>query len=259
MKHLALVLAFLTPYLGVAQPAVFRGRVLVDSSERPVSGATVALEALRLQATSDSLGNVVIFGIQPGVHVLTVRRPGFSPLTAQVAFTAGATVEADLLVTQTTAQPLPEVTIETRPVVRGKMAEFEERRTAGLGRFLTQEQLMKSASSSFVDVLRSVMAIELIRSPTGEVYAAAGRMSVPGCALCGPARSANNTTSCFVAVVLDGTMVYGGGGPNEPKYDLNWINPGTLAGVEYYVGPASIPVRYNATRNTCGLLMLWTK
>ena len=66
--------------------------------------------------------------------------------------------------------------------------------------------------------------------------------------------------------MLDGAFVYGGGasvnpgeGKSEPLFNINSVDPSTLAGVEYYVGPASMPVKYNGTRSTCGLLVLWTK
>ena len=76
---------------------------------------------------------------------------------------------------------------------------------------------------------------------------------------------------CYAAVVLDGAFVYGagdgydppgGGNPGskgERKFNLNAIDPSMLAAIEYYAGPASIPVKYNGTRSTCGLLILWTK
>jgi hypothetical protein len=259
MRRLALALAFCAAQSARAQTATFRGRVLSDSTERPVAGATVALDALRLQAVSDSLGDVVITGITPGTHLLEVRRIGFTPISSRVTFTAGATVEADLLIAAITAQPMPEVLVATRPVARGKMAEFEERRSAGVGRFLTQAELESRSFSTMANTLRALPGMSLVSAPGGAWYAAAGRLSLPGCALCGAGRSARESKACLLAVMIDGQTVYGTGDPNEPKFDVNVIDPRTLAGVEFYVGPASIPARYNATRSTCGLLMLWTK
>jgi hypothetical protein len=64
---------------------------------------------------------------------------------------------------------------------------------------------------------------------------------------------------CYAAVVLDGILVYGAGGEKEPMFNLNQIPPSNIAGVEYYVGAATIPAKWNATRTTCGLLAIWTK
>lgn len=259
MRWFALAFVLCVADTAAAQSATFRGRVLTDSTERPVAGATVALDALQLQAVSDSIGNVVIVGITPGTHLLVVRRIGFTPISSRITFSAGATVEADLLLAAITAQPMPEVVVATRPVVRGKMAEFEERRAEGHGRFLTLDDLERRSFSTMANTLRVLPGMSLVSGPGGAAYAAAGRLSQPGCALCTTAKSARGSSACFVAVALDGNMVYGSADPNEPKFDLNIIDPRTLSGVEFYVGPASIPTRYNATRSTCGLLMLWTK
>jgi hypothetical protein len=82
-----------------------------------------------------------------------------------------------------------------------------------------------------------------------------GRMQVPGGAM---ANGGNKPGDCPAAIVLDGIFVYQGDASERP-FDINSLAPGILAGIEYYASAASMPARYNGTRNTCGLMILWTK
>ena len=58
--------------------------------------------------------------------------------------------------------------------------------------------------------------------------------------------------------MLDGATIFHGA-PGEVPLNINEIDTSQLAGVEYYSSAAEIPAEYNATRATCGLLVLWTK
>jgi hypothetical protein len=63
---------------------------------------------------------------------------------------------------------------------------------------------------------------------------------------------------CYSAVVLDGIFVYQGL-PGESLWDFNSMQTREIAGIEYYSGGSTMPVKYNGTRNTCGLVVIWTK
>jgi hypothetical protein len=156
----------------------------------------------------------------------------------------------------TAAQALPDVKVETKAVIHGKLGEFEERRLAGNGgRFLTQADLEKRPFSQLADALRQLPGIGIAKSPKGSgQIVTAGRASLPAGAISG-----GKAVACPSAVVLDGIMVFGAGEAGEPPFDINQVNPNHLAGIEYYVGPASMPIKYNGMRHTCGLLVLWTK
>lgn len=271
-RRIATIIGLVFPLAATAQ-ATRRGRVLTDSTELPIAGVVVAIEELKISAMSNSLGDFVIRGIKPGQHTVTARRIGFGPLATRVVFAAGADVEADLLLTPTTAQSLPDVTVETKAAPRGKLIEFDERRLAGAGgRFLTQADLEKRPFATLTDALRQLPGIGFKRGTGAErgSFAVAGRSSLPVCAFCGGPKANGAMLPCNAAVILDGTFVNCAGaegavsGSNtrsesEPKFDINSINPSALAGIEYYAGPATIPVKYNGTRSTCGLLVLWTK
>ena len=61
--------------------------------------------------------------------------------------------------------------------------------------------------------------------------------------------------------MADGATVFEGHGAGfavEP-FNVNSIPPGEIAGIEYYAGAATLPAELNSTRNTCGLLVIWTR
>ena len=59
-------------------------------------------------------------------------------------------------------------------------------------------------------------------------------------------------------MVVNGIFVYRGE-PDELLFDLNQLSPTDVLAVEVYNGGASMPAEYNATRSTCGLLVIWTR
>lgn len=65
---------------------------------------------------------------------------------------------------------------------------------------------------------------------------------------------------CFVTILVDGVMRWQGPpSTTNPPFDLNTINVSELAGAEFYAGGAALPVQYNATGTSCGVLLLWTR
>ena len=49
------------------------------------------------------------------------------------------------------------------------------------------------------------------------------------------------------------------GNQGEPPFDINSIGPNSIAATEYYPSAASMPAKYNGTRGTCGLMIIWTR
>ena len=259
-SYVAMIVMAFAPASMLAQAATFRGKVLTDSADRPIPGVVVAIEELKIRATTDSTGAFILPNIKPGAYIVTARKIGFGPLATRVRFAPSQDMDADLLLTPNVTA-LPDVTVKGKADLRGKLAEFEERRLSGNGgRFLTQADFERHAFATFTESLRELPGIDFTSDPRfpAERYAVAGRMATGACAMCGGGGSGPPPV-CMAAVVIDGAMVYGQGGLAEPKFNLNTIDPTTIAGVEYYAGAASIPTKYNGTRSTCGLLVIWTK
>jgi hypothetical protein len=180
-------------------------------------------------------------------------------------------------------QPLPTVpvTAEAELVRSAKLREFDRRRTNGLGRFLTEADLVRDQYRKLSDVLRKLPGITFARaksvpgvSPLAE-FAVSSRGSATF-NLVSPIFGKN----CPIAIWLDGVPVYrgldrataprafGSGTPpppstpgriDEPPFDINGIMTQHIAAIEFYAGPATMPPELNATQGTCGALVIWTK
>jgi hypothetical protein len=249
------VLALIVPFALSAQAASLRGRILTDSTERPIPGVVVAISDLKIQATSDSLGNFVLPGIKAGAYIVSAKKIGFGALATRVRFGARDAVEADFLMTPN-VQALPDVNIETKAPVRALLQEFEARRTAGAGgRFLTQADIDKRAYSTTSDILRTSLPGAELRRSGREVYVIGGRMQLQAGAL---TLGGNAPGDCPAAIVLDGIFVFQGNQGERP-FDINSLPPAMIAGIEYYASAASMPAKYNGTRGTCGLMLIWTR
>ena len=163
-------------------------------------------------------------------------------------------------------QPAPAevagVTVSARAPDR-RLVTFEAHRQAKLGgSFLTADQLAKQTGRTLADVLAPTLGADLVRGRSGAAFFATRRgydsiNLLPRVSAADRGRGAAAGT-CYAAVVLGGIVVYRGE-PDEPLFDLNQLAPAAVLAVEVYNGGASMPAEYNATRSTCGLLVIWTK
>lgn len=249
-RHL-LTLATLALIVAAAQPApaqrpgtaLLIGRVTVDSTQQVVPGAEVLIPSLSLRALTDSLGRFRIEGVSPGRRGLRVNKIGYAPLRTAVEFSSGDTVEMEIGISGS-ADALAAVEIIARQNASRALLDFERRRASGTGEFLTADELTRRGRGRLSEALRTLGGVNVMSGNSGGTY------------LVG-ARSARGST-CFTAVMLDGSWVYDGDRHQSP-FDVNSINPGDIAAIEYYRGLSNTPVELQGTRNSCGVLVIWTK
>jgi hypothetical protein len=64
-------------------------------------------------------------------------------------------------------------------------------------------------------------------------------------------RTLRSGGSCPVGFIIDGVRVY--------DFQLNDLSAHDVAAVEWYAGPAQVPVQFDVNTNTCGLMIIWIK
>ena len=238
------------------------GKVLHDENERPIAGAEVSISGALLKATTDSAGAFRLTAVPAGKQIVWVRKIGFNPVSAVLTFVAGETIDSDFLLAPSTTR-LPEVEVRADAPVAPKLAEFEERRKAGFGHFLTGPTLEKMEGRRLSEVLATIPGPSILRGTTNAAWVVGGRGPVSllrngGAITEMDRRKGANPGLCYSAVVLDGIYVYQGH-DGETLFDINSIQSAEIAGIEVYASTATIPVKYNGTRSTCGLVVIWTK
>lgn len=208
-----------------------------DPDGEALAGAVVAVGPRSVSTHSD--GRFRMAGLPAGAVVVTVKRLGYQMRTfPAIVESDAAQVKSIDVVLHPVPTGLTPVTVQARRDARElQLTGFYDRQRAGIGRFITRDQIEKRRASSFMELLRSM---------------------VPGMQLTGTGRTPNRTVQlrnrpCAPLVVLDGFPMYGAG------FDLTSVNPVTVLGVEIYSGPATVPAKFRSFKNGegCGVIAIW--
>ena len=253
---------FLPSALSSQAFATLKGKVINDLTDAPIPGAEIVVSEFALGVVTDSAGNFLLPRVPAGRRIVLVRKFGFNPISEVVPFAASETVEREFTLIQAVTR-LSTVEVKGRAAVTGKLAEFDERRRAGSGgHFITDSILVKNQDRRMAEIFAMVPGAHVVQGLGDAAWVGTSRgpssltRGRSGLSEMDRRRGASGAI-CYAAVVLDGAFVYQGLG--EQLWDINSISPGSIAGIEYYADGATIPVKYNGTRNTCGLVVIWTK
>lgn len=249
------------PRLVAQRTGVLTGIVRSASSSVPVALAEVSIDRTGLVGLTDTGGRFSVDGIPAGRHTILVRRLGFALLSTPINFAAGDTLDAEFGLS-VVATRLPEVEITARDPMKLKPTGFERRRAAGFGHFLGPDAFKNADARLTADLLRQLPGTRLVNAATSSAsWLAAGR-TTRGSPLWSAdrfdRRRGATDSNCYASVYLDGMPVFSAL-PNELLFDVNSVPPNTIAAVEFYAGPAQAPPEYPEQRNTCGVLVLWTR
>jgi hypothetical protein len=246
--------------------ADFSGHVFLRSGQ-PVAGVDVSLPALSKSTVTNDSGAFRFSDIPVGQHEMRVRKIGFQESIEHVTVSAGGTSQYRVVLQP--VQTLTPVTVEADPV----MADFEENRKIGLGRFMTRSELEKVEHRKLGEVIEAVGAKVSRSGPFAWLGSTRGPIRSlnqgikPKCStLEGRPVSPRDSQSarnpgcgqCWAQVWIDGRAVYSGEeGGVVP--DLNAILPQSIEAIEYYKGPASTPMKYSKLNSQCGVLVIHTR
>ena len=227
-----------------AQSALI-GTVMVAKTERPLADVEVVIASLKLSARTDSIGDFEIQGVPAGKYEVTIRFPGYEPLTALLLFAKSRPVESDFLLTPIGTE-LAKVNVKAKVSLReAALADFESRRHFGLGKFITAD-VFDSAGGRLVSNVLTQKIPGLLSEGNGSSsrYLATMRMGH------------DPKNPCYVQVIVNGMVRYLHN--RGPEFDINSIVTDQILGVEFYT-VSQTPSRFNTTGAECGTLLVWTK
>jgi hypothetical protein len=227
--------------------ASLTGIVSVDTTGGPVANAQVTLEDLALTARTNVKGAFRFDELPAGEHRLRVRAIGYAPFDATLTLAAGQ--QANRRVTLGRVPALDEIVVNAERR-NPRMRDFEETKRLGLGHFFTSDDIERQRPAVLAQLLSSTNGLYVIRTK-GRAYVVANRgaKSLTG-RPCGPDRLAD--------VYIDDVRMYSGKA-GEERVDINTIDPGSIAGIEFYASSAQAPARYQNLNSVCGVLVIWTK
>jgi Carboxypeptidase regulatory-like domain/TonB-dependent Receptor Plug Domain len=258
---LALCASLLAAPVMAQATGALSGRVVDDRTNQPVAGVEVSIPVIARTVMTDSSGVFAMRELAPMRYEVLLRKIGFQPTSATITVTATDGTEQVLRLVPA-ATELSKVLVVSSAANR-RLASFEEhRRSAMGGSFLTAEDLEKEKGRALVDVLQRVGGADIVRIGSGSAYFATRRgydsfMNMPSVSAGDRMRGAPPGL-CYAAVVLNNVFVYRGQNGDE-LFDLNTLAPTDILAIEIYKGGATMPLEYNTTRKTCGLLVIFTK
>jgi Carboxypeptidase regulatory-like domain len=246
LAALAVALPFL--YVGPAAAALTQGRdtlpadssALVgqvaanDTSHAPIRSARVTVVDQGRTAITDSAGHFALTGLSGGVFLIEIGAIGYAKGSWQVTLRPGhvLTHRFDL---DPLPFELPEVVVKGRqPQIVRRFADFERRRQAGIGAYITQEEIERANATSLIDVLVTVRGVQQV-CLTNDCVAKMVR-SPPG---------------CYPQYYVDGQ--------ETPPFFARHTPPHDIRGVEIYRGSSETPGEFQGSNSGCGVIAIWTK
>jgi hypothetical protein len=214
--------------------------IVTDSNLVRLAGATVSLVGTTTEVTTDERGHFRISGIPSGRVMLMVRRIGYVSLPSVLEIVAGDTLRSAFSLERVVPALDTVVVAARRP--DDPLSEFEQRRRAGLGQFMTREQIEKL---HFVETVTYLLTFQSTQLIGGTLL---NRRDYPA-------------RGCPYQFFLDGVLI------NTPNVIADLPRPAELYGIEVYSGPALIPLQYKPVGDgagrmgggSCGVILLWTR
>ena len=211
------------------------GQVVNQQSRVPVSGARVNLIGTRLRTATDSAGRFSQVSLDAGTYILEVRAIGYGVTSWVLRLSDGQTVDY-VFELEPLGVDLEPVIVEGRPgYFQRRMQEFEERRRAGRGIFITHEQIQTSHAATMADLLRGVPGVRLnCRS-----------------GVCSAQMTRTAHGVCVADWVVDGMPASVSSTPHLPVVGI--------VAVEIYRSPNEAPAEFLKADSQCGVIAIWTK
>ncbi len=209
---------------------------------RPLANAIVGLSATGLETRTASAGRFLLAGTPTGTWTLAVQALGYAPRQQSVDLTPGDTVAHVMALVRALVMDTVRVRANAmaRTALGRNLADFDERRKMGFGRFLTQDDSADAEGRNMLNVLTSrIPGVRIAGTGRGTLVSSRGSISV-------------SQSQCPIRVIFDGS-------PGAAPLDLDSIDPSTIAAAEYYT-PATLPAQFNFGGNApCGTLLLWSR
>jgi hypothetical protein len=207
------------------------------------SGAAVA--AARIEVSKDTTlmrsgtdGRFPLSANAPAAGELRITGVGYRPLRTVLDSAA-----RDIVVTldALSAQELAAITVEGQRVRSEAPDEFEARRKAGFGNFITQADIQRRNPIQLFHMFDGMPGL-MVNQSSGRV------INLRGASLSG---------GCEPNYFVDGIRFDVGQG--NAQGPLTFFDPNQIAGIEVYRGVAALPPQYGGSNAACGAVLIWTR
>lgn len=226
-----------------AQSAAARGAldgIVTDTTLAPLSGASAWLLGTKLEVSTGESGRFRITDIPPGTYIVVVRRLGYAPLPSALSVAPGDTTRASFALLE--QQLTLEKVVVSAATATGPLSEFETRRAAGVGQFMTEGGIEKLNMAGTSGLLRTFHSVAVVPN------AVLNSRLLP-------------TLKCPMQFFVDGVAI----SVNNVERDLP--TPHEIAGIEVHANTSTVPLQYASLGGgtpgrgggSCGVILIWTR
>ena len=209
-----------------------------DSLGRSIAGAELTVEGTNVRGVTDERGELRFSAVRGGPAIVLIRRLGFQP--AKVNVVVDQRVPAANIVTLLAIpQRLAPIVVKGGTNYTGRMAGFYQRRDLGIGHFVSRERLDRDNPAQLTDIFRRLPGVQI--TATRFIRNAI--------------RFRGNGGGCWPLVWLDGAPL------PTAEFDLDFLSPQSVEGIEVYSGISQIPPQFMGSRGlgSCGVIVVWSR
>jgi hypothetical protein len=209
-----------------------------DSLGRSISGAELTVEGTSVRGVTDERGEVRFNSVRGGPATIRVRRLGFRPATVDILIDQRVPVTS-VVTLALIPQRLATIVVKGGSNYTGRMAGFYQRRDLGIGHFVSRERIERDNPSQLTDIFRRLPGVQI--TSTRFIRNAI--------------RFRGNGGSCWPLVWLDGAPL------PTAEFDLDFLSPGSVEGIEVYSGISQVPPQFMGSRGlgSCGVIVVWSR
>jgi hypothetical protein len=226
--------------------SVLSGTVSTASGE-PLASAQIIIVGTQIHGLTQQNGSFRIVGIPAGNQTVRVQHLGYRVAEATITLPAGETTN---IAVRLEHEPIAVdgVDVEVRAGLTPQMQGFYDRRSRGMGYFLTRSEIESMQVRQFTDVLRRVPGLQI-----GSVQ---GPMGASQVAQIGRTTGFMGQRSCVAQYYMNGV-------PFSVAQDIGintYVRPEDIAGIEIYSGTSRIPPQFTTSQQAsrCGVIVIWT-
>ena len=242
---LAVLVAFATPGVIVAQGGTITGTVTISGRAEPISSASVSVLGSMLRAQTDAQGKYTIRGVPAGPAEVRVVRIGFSELKQPVAVKAGASATLDFALAETAIR-LQEI-VTTATGVERRIELGNTIATISYVNTRVEQRLITNMSDLLIAKTPGVSLLPGNNTGAPPVIRIRGLNSL----------SLNNAPIFVIDGVRMNSSPIGSGGAFAATSNLTSLNPQEIEDIEIVKGPSAATLYGTDAAN--GVIVITTK
>jgi hypothetical protein len=211
--------------------------VVRDANGAALEGVSVAVPGIT--ARTDARGAFELLTTEIDTVTIVLRHLGFEPIEALLT-ARNRLWDTVVVQMERSVQRLSDVRVnESTTRAALGLRNFEERKSRGIGQFITRADIVERGSYKLSDVLRTKRGVNVVKGGKVRFAAYSG---------------GRNTTLCQPDIWLDGMRSQG--------MELDELLPSTVEAIELYPYFSTIPAEFQSfgsNTTPCGTIVVWTR